>query len=130
MISNSKSAGLIPLHQMQIHVNGAYIFGHERGWNLGCYRMFDRKGTLVETTGPNMVFIEMNQLFNIDRNPRDDCQGEWILKKIPEPKVWGYDQYEGLDGKTLLNLEPHMEQIFRKLWPGDGLSFNGNWVND
>ncbi|KAK5127397.1 hypothetical protein LTR85_006736 [Meristemomyces frigidus] len=98
VISDAKPAGAFPLERMELRPEGGCLTDHE-------VDLFDHLG----------------QWWLVERNPRDDCRNELVMKELPRrvDTAW----------KPEARLEPDVEPIFRRVWPL-ALGSGGDWRED
>lgn len=112
-ISAGKPLGPIALERMQVCADGGFIFSNH---SSHCLEGFEG------------LAMHMSQPWLVERNPRDDCRNELIVKSLKR-----YEKYYG-------GYDPskEAEECFKSIWPDDGTAkrvytdwrdWANNWVS-
>jgi hypothetical protein len=102
-ISAAKPDGSLPLERMKVSVFGGGYLGSDRP---------------VESL--RVVIGNLSRSWLVERNPRDDCREELIIKELGKKEEIP---------AAMERLHPDLETIFRRIWPAKQKK-GGNWWED
>jgi hypothetical protein len=105
-ISSTKPDGSLPLERLRVRVTGGGHFG---------------QSSMLSSIED--VIWHLGRSWLVERNPRDDCRHELILKEL------GQQERGRVEAGHRMLLSPDVEPIFRRIWPAKQKEC-GDWRDD